>query len=82
MCWNIMNGIVHFLQKGTFFFPGKKLMYKTTAIDHKGEKPEVVLPVNLVVPGHAWIHKDIHLEGVIRGSVVLGSVLCLSLKGW
>ena len=37
-----MNGAVHFHQKGTFFFLEKK----TTAIDHNGEKPEVVLPVD------------------------------------
>lgn len=28
-------------------------MYVSTAIDHKGEKPEVVLSLNLEVPGHA-----------------------------
>lgn len=37
--------------KRNIIFSWKK--YKTTAIDHKGKKPEVVLSVNLVVPGHA-----------------------------
>ena len=31
-------------KKDHSFFQGK--MYKTTAIDHNGEKPEVVLPVD------------------------------------
>ena len=44
---NIMNCVVRFHQKGTLFFLGK--IYTTTAINHKGEKSEVVLSLNLHV---------------------------------
>ena len=42
--------------KKTIFFPGKNVY--DDAVDHrKGEKPEVVMSLNLVVPGHAQIRK-------------------------
>ena len=59
MCRNIMNCGVRFHQKGTLFFLGK--IYTTTAIDHKGEKPEVVLSPKLSAPCHALI-KDVVLR--------------------
>ena len=39
-----MNCIVHFTKKERSFFLRK--MYVTTAIDHKGDKPKVVLSLN------------------------------------
>ena len=59
MCRNIMNCVVRFHQKGTLFFLGK--IYTTMAIDHKGEKPEVVLSPKLSAPCHALI-KDVVLR--------------------
>ena len=62
MCRNIMNCVVRFHQKGTLFFLGK--IYTTTAIHHKGEKPEVVLSPKLSAPCHALI-KDVHVQFLI-----------------
>ena len=42
---NIVNCIVRFNRKGTFYFLLK--MYTVTAIDYKGQKAEVVLSLNL-----------------------------------
>lgn len=53
MCQN-MNAFYSPTKKQLFFL---EKMYTTTAIDHKGEKPEVILSLNLVVPGHVLIPK-------------------------
>ena len=46
---------LRFHQKETFFSKGK--MYTTTAVDHMGEKPEV-MSLNLVVP--IWSRSNTH----------------------
>ena len=43
--------------KRNIFSLGKMYNFMTTAIDWRGEKLEVVLPLKLVVPGHAQIPK-------------------------